>query len=179
MPAFKPRADDAASVKESRLSRTAKLDRFMPALKGACPYHFVADGWLVPDRYPKCDRSGALHNDKECRLFRQSFQFERFSYCFSCGLPQDRGHNGEGPLCHSNHTFQKSAQCPFSHFIFKVSVEDGAGPPRPWTPLDHGGVLQLGDEGGARSVPQLFGSFLVVLRREGEGEQTAIYVGTA
>ena len=121
MPAFEARADEAVFDSDSQLTKTAMLDRFMPTLKGACPYHFVAEGTVVPEHFPKCGYSATLRDDTEYDLFKRSFQFERFSYCFSCGLPQDRNHNKEGPACHSNYTFTKSAPCPFAHFIFRAS----------------------------------------------------------
>ena len=78
MPAFEAQADEAIFDSDSRLTKTVMLDRFMPTLKGTCPYHFVAEGTVVPEHFPKCGYSATLHDDIKYNLFKQSFQFEHF-----------------------------------------------------------------------------------------------------
>ena len=42
------------TAKGGRLASTKELDRYMPALKGECPYHFVLEGELIDDDFPRC-----------------------------------------------------------------------------------------------------------------------------
>ncbi|KAH0825757.1 hypothetical protein J3R83DRAFT_5541 [Lanmaoa asiatica] len=91
----------------------------MPVLKGKCPYHFVLEGKLIDDDFPRCPREPVEAGDY--REFKRSFVFERFAYCYSCGLPQDRNRNGEGPMCHIDHNFQRRGSCAFGQFIFRAT----------------------------------------------------------
>lgn len=106
------------AAKEQRLASTKELDEYMPTLKGKCPYHFVLEGKLVDDDFPHCPREPV---NGDYRAFKCSFVFEKFAYCYSCGLPQDRNRNGEGPICHMDHTFQKAARCTFGQFVFRTT----------------------------------------------------------
>lgn len=93
----------------------------MPALKGMCPYHFVVQGSLVEDHFPRCPHMSPLAGIGDYSAFKASFQFEKFCYCYSCGMPQDRNRNGEGPRCLVGHAFSKKKGCEFEHFIFRVA----------------------------------------------------------
>ena len=107
------------TAREGRLASTKELDKYMPALKGKCPYHFVLESKLIDDDFPCCPQEPKKIGDY--RDFKRSFTFERFTYCYSCGLPQDRNRNGEGPICHMDHDFQKPGPCPFGQFIFRTT----------------------------------------------------------
>lgn len=52
--------------------------------------------------------------------FKRSFKFARFTYCYKCGLPQERNRNGEQPACHAGVKFGSGSVCPFDSFIFKT-----------------------------------------------------------
>lgn len=110
------RVASATAVQESRLRRTRDLDKFMPALRGKCAYHFVCKAEIVPDHFPDCpclpDSGG------EYDSFKHKFVFERFTYCFACGMPQERNRNGEGPTCHVGVPYGKA--CTFGSFIFRA-----------------------------------------------------------
>lgn len=104
-----------------RLEKTRQLDKFMPALKGRCPYHFATKETLVDAHAGRCPVMPYLSGAEQYMEFRKSFEFEAYGYCYSCGIPQDRARNGEGPECHSAHKFSAKKACPFSSFIFKVT----------------------------------------------------------
>jgi hypothetical protein len=97
------------------------LDKFMPALKGMCPYHFVAEGKLVPDHHATCECKNALLGAGDYHTFKMAFNFEKYAYCFTCGMPQDKKKNGEGPSCHGVGTFAKGKACMFGPFIFRAT----------------------------------------------------------
>jgi len=120
---YADRAEKASSAKQARLDRTACLDRYMPCLKGKCAYHFVMAGTLVEDHFPDCEieRGFSQHGWRDYNKFRSSFRFQKYTYCYSCGMPQDRNHNGEGPGCHGDRAFKKGGKCDFEHVIFKVA----------------------------------------------------------
>lgn len=103
-------------MKGARLGRTKDLDRYMPALKGKCAYHFVTKAEIVPDHFPDCPNF--TDSGGEYDMFKREFVFERFSYCFSCGMPQDRNRNGEAPLCHAGIPYGRG--CTFGSFIFRA-----------------------------------------------------------
>ena len=118
---YSTRVERAKTEKRSRLEKMAELDEFMPALKGACPYHFVLEGTIVPDHFPRCPLMPSADVQAAFQKFRRAFSFEKFAYCFSCGMPQDRKNNGEGPRCHGDHAYAKDSRCAFAQFIFRVS----------------------------------------------------------
>lgn len=113
------RAKLARATQGSRLARTQLLDKYMPALKGRCPFHFAVEGRLVDDEWPYCPHMVAFSRGFDA--FKRTFHFEKFAYCYVCGMPQDRDRNGEGPGCHAGHTFEKKKACVFGSFIFRVS----------------------------------------------------------
>ncbi|KAH0825802.1 hypothetical protein J3R83DRAFT_8865 [Lanmaoa asiatica] len=109
------RVASSLALKEARLGHTKDLDRYMPVLKGKCPSHFATMAEIVPDH--PCDCPFADFGG-EYGMFKRAFVFQPFSYCFSCGMPQDRKRNGEGPLCHAGVPYGKS--CTFGPFIFRA-----------------------------------------------------------
>lgn len=98
------------------MRRTNDLDRYMPALKGKCAYHFITKAEIVTDYFPDCPYFS--HSGGEYDTFKRTFVFERFTCCFTCGLPQDRTRNGETPSCHAGIPCGKG--CTFGSFIFRV-----------------------------------------------------------
>ncbi|KAG6374596.1 hypothetical protein JVT61DRAFT_3955 [Boletus reticuloceps] len=85
------RVKHVRTAKEQRLASTKELDKYMPALRGKCPYHFILEGKLVDDNFPHCPRE------------------------------PNRNRNREGPICHMDHTFPKAGWCAFSQFIFRTT----------------------------------------------------------
>lgn len=82
------------------------------------------EGTLVPDDFPNCElehelsRSGPRANYSE---FRRSFKFGKFTYCYRCGVPQDRNRNGEAPMCHASYNFAQKKPCEFEHLVFRAA----------------------------------------------------------
>lgn len=109
------RAGRASQAEDTRRSKTHLLDRYMARLRGLCPYHFVLRQEFAPEHFSHCDLEPKVGNYS---AYRRSFEFGRFTYCYKCGLPQDRSHNGEAPKCHLNVGYTK--ECPFSHFIYRA-----------------------------------------------------------
>ncbi|KAG2062440.1 hypothetical protein BDR04DRAFT_1165246 [Suillus decipiens] len=92
----------------------------MQVLKDHCPYHFGRSAKLVLEAsHSNCPDMNAVCMN-EYYLFKGSFSFAPFTYCFQCCLPQSRNRNGEQPACHAEHVYRKGSQCPFSGFIFKA-----------------------------------------------------------
>ncbi|KAF8425818.1 hypothetical protein L210DRAFT_934942 [Boletus edulis BED1] len=114
---YSSRVKRVCTARERRLASTKDLDKYMPALKGKCPYHFVLEGKLLNDDFPYCPQEPKRAGDY--RDFKLSFVFEKYAYCYSCGMPQDRNRNGEGPMCHLSHDFRRP--CPFGQFIFRTT----------------------------------------------------------
>ena len=112
------RAKCALATLRSRLAGSQELDKFMPALKEMCLYHFVAEGKLVGNHFPCCEHMNALPSASSYHSFRMAFKFRKYAYCYVCGMPQDKKQNRGGPSCHVRHDFEKKKPCEFSSFIF-------------------------------------------------------------
>ncbi|KAF8426820.1 hypothetical protein L210DRAFT_347215, partial [Boletus edulis BED1] len=145
--------------KQARLQRTAELDKYMPTLKQACPYHFVHAKSVVADDYPRCSWMGYGNLDGY-KHFKNSLTFESYTYCYRCGMPQERQHNGEGPMCHMNHNFRSKLPCPYSHFIFRVAY-------RVWEVLEL--RVQMMKDLGEKDMPMTQDQFEAWALEEEEG----------
>lgn len=118
------RAATAQSAVQGRLERTRSLDLYMPKLAGKCPYHFVDAQKLVDEDYPGCEFFQHTHTAEAKQQyydFKRAFNFEKFAYCYSCGIPQEKGRNGEGPRCHKKCAYGSKDGCLFGSFIFRVA----------------------------------------------------------
>jgi hypothetical protein len=52
--------------------------------------------------------------------FKRQFRFERFAYCYYCGMPQDRGSVKESPDCHRQVRWGRGSFCPWSDYVYIV-----------------------------------------------------------
>lgn len=95
----------------------------MPSLQGKCPYHFVLEGKLEVDHFPGCQLEAELSSSfpGDFHAFKKSFVFQKYTYCYTCGMPQDRKMNGEGPRCHAVHNWMQRGPCNFGSFIFRAT----------------------------------------------------------
>ncbi|KAG2121470.1 hypothetical protein DEU56DRAFT_918156 [Suillus clintonianus] len=116
---FVGRAGRVNEALRSRLERTSRLDRYMRVLRGKCPAHFGRYGKILADAYHSCDAEAGIPTHL-FRAFRPNFSFERFTYCFQCGLPQNRNGNAEEPACHVGFSYKKGEKCRFAGFIFSA-----------------------------------------------------------
>ncbi|KIK72576.1 hypothetical protein PAXRUDRAFT_21830 [Paxillus rubicundulus Ve08.2h10] len=118
---YEERAKGKNAARQSRIERTNKLNRYMPALLGCCSLHFATTGTIVPDHFPVPCTEGTAIDMGNYSQFRRSFVFAKFAYCFKCGLPQDRHFNKEGVHCHADYKPVGQKECPFGPVIFKVA----------------------------------------------------------
>ncbi|KAG0692522.1 hypothetical protein DFH29DRAFT_882371 [Suillus ampliporus] len=101
---FSSRAGRANEAAQSRLGRTARLNR---------------GERVSEEKHRNCEAMRELPMELY-RAFKYEFTFEPYTYCFHCCLPQSRNRNGEGPACHGEFKFEAGNQCPFKGFIFKA-----------------------------------------------------------
>jgi len=103
----------------SRLAWTSWLNKYMPVLKNHCPIHFGRLVQLVLQDGHNCMEVKAVQMD-EYKIFKKSFKFDLYTYCFHCCLPQSKGFMDEEPACHTSFSYKKGQTCEFIGFIFKV-----------------------------------------------------------
>jgi len=103
----------------SHLARTSWLNKYMPVLKNHCPIHFGRLVQLVSQDGHNCMEVKAVQMD-EYMIFKKSFKFNLYTYCFHCCLPQSKGFTGEEPACHAGFSYKKGQMCEFIGFIFKA-----------------------------------------------------------
>jgi hypothetical protein len=118
------RAAEAQRAKKQRLERTKKLNKYVPVLKDKCIAHLLCEEQVVPDHFP------APCSDLETagggyQTYRRRFRFKPLTYCYTCGLPQDRARNGEGPECHKAFLPGGNEKCPFQYVVFKTAFIAG------------------------------------------------------
>ena len=100
-----------------RLQKSAHLSTIMLIIKGKCPICFVRSGQLHEHSpWVSCERSGDIPN--LWLKLKRSFKFEKYAYCYSCALPQDRSWNREAPECHRSFKFGQGIFCPWANFIY-------------------------------------------------------------
>lgn len=104
---------------EARQAKTSSLDRYMRRLQHCCPTHFGLTCALTA-AHSQCPLSDDEVYGDTYQAFRQSFHFEKYTYCFNCALPQSKNRNGEEPSCHSRVVYKKGVPCPFAGFIFRA-----------------------------------------------------------
>ncbi|KIK71885.1 hypothetical protein PAXRUDRAFT_29337 [Paxillus rubicundulus Ve08.2h10] len=117
------RAKRVTDARQSRQVDTKKLDKYMTSLCDCCPTLLVTMGKREPSHFRSgCDacKSGTIPQEDYAE-FRKSFKFPRFSYCFTCGLPQDQGFNGKAPLIHKDNVPGSGVKCSLGPMIFKVA----------------------------------------------------------
>ncbi|KAG2126499.1 hypothetical protein BD769DRAFT_1668503 [Suillus cothurnatus] len=116
---FASRAGHNNDALMSRLARTSRLNKYMPVLKNHCPIHFRRLAQLVSQDGHNCTEAKAVQMD-EYMIFKKSFKFDLYTYCFHCCLPQSKGFTGEEPACHAGFSYKKGQTCEFVGFIFKA-----------------------------------------------------------
>lgn len=98
------------------MALTVIIDDVFPQLLGSCPIHFAMQGNLTNcgDRCGLIDMTGY-------QVFRNSFTFEPFTYCFACGCPNDKArHHYFSPGFHQVEWYKAKAKCPYAHYLFKA-----------------------------------------------------------
>jgi len=114
------RRQSAIDAQNRRLATSGKLDTFMMILKETCPACFVCFGQLVKHpAFQGCSEQMTIPQTGWVSLKRQ-FKFIPYTYCFNCGLPQDRGPIKESPDCHRGLTWGKGIFCPWADYVFIV-----------------------------------------------------------
>jgi len=104
-------------VKESqtdRMEKSSKLDQFLKIVNLSCPVHFMTSGKLVTHEGP----FRSFHPTfpfEDYLAFKKKFIFERYTYCYYCGSPQDHKGRSEAPSCHRNAGF-RGKPCPWADF---------------------------------------------------------------
>jgi Helicase conserved C-terminal domain len=111
-----------------RRQTSNQLDSFLKIVKGRCPVHFATCGGQLVDRsnldsskshLTSCVLNGANFPFDDYKKFKSAFSYERYAYCYYCGLPQDRDRNGEAPRCHKDAGFGRGP-CPWADFPYVV-----------------------------------------------------------
>jgi hypothetical protein len=101
-----------------RLHKSTRLDKFMTMTMGKCALEFATTGLLLDHKaFSQC-RPEAVTVPTTWQGYKRLYNWEGFSYCYFCGLPQDRNRNGEAPACHRAVSY--GVPCPFADFIFIV-----------------------------------------------------------
>lgn len=109
------RDEEVLSAGKARMALTQTINDVFPQLLDTCPIHFATIGVLQI-----CRGTCNLISMTSYRDFRNSFVFEKFTYCFKCGTPNDKKrHHYYAPPFH-NQEWYKGADCPYAHFLFKA-----------------------------------------------------------
>lgn len=103
---------------------TAKLNKYALVLKDKCVMHLLDEGVLTEDHFLAPCSNLDVHGEGY-QTFRRQFKFKGYAYCFTCGLPQDQNHNGEGPECHKAYVPGQGVKCPFQFAVFRMAFAAG------------------------------------------------------
>ena len=118
---FHQRQHLAQSAQNRRLETSGKLNTFMTILKGTCPACFACFGELVKhDAFNGCGPAMTVPRDQWIVALKKKFKFVPYTYCYHCGLPQDRGPVRESPDCHRQVSWGKGKICPWADYIYIV-----------------------------------------------------------
>jgi hypothetical protein len=120
--AITQRAEANRQSTRDRLYKTARLEKFMPLIRGNCPCCFVLSGDLTEHKPFEGCPGGAEPIPSDWLSFKAWFKgkFLPYCYCYNCGFPQDRHGNRESPDCHRGIKFGKGNFCPWADFSFIV-----------------------------------------------------------
>jgi hypothetical protein len=114
------RQQNALNAQNIWLLKSAKLDTFMLILQDTCPACFATSGQLVKHiPFRECPTEMIVPSAGWI-AFKRSFRFVPYTYCFTCGLPQDRGAIKESPDCHRCVSWGKGVICPWADYVFIV-----------------------------------------------------------
>lgn len=98
------------------MALTGIIDDVFPQLLASCPLHFAMQETICI-----CKGRCNLIDMSQYQKFRNSFVFKRFTYCFSCGCPNDKkkSHYFPPPF-HQVEWYSRRTPCPYEHYLFKV-----------------------------------------------------------
>jgi hypothetical protein len=92
----------------------------MTILKGSCPTCFACFGVIVKhDTFKGCPLEMTVPNDQWLAV-KGKFKFVPYTYCYNCGMPQDREPVKESPDCHHRVSWGKGIICPWADDIYIV-----------------------------------------------------------
>lgn len=101
---------------DARMTLTAAINDLFPQLLESCPIHFAVKG-----TFETCSDRCDLIDMSTYSLFRNAFTFKRFTYCFACGVPNDkRRDHYYAPAFHHVDWYKSKGACPYAHYMFKV-----------------------------------------------------------
>jgi hypothetical protein len=118
--AIQQRQQNSQEAQQRRLATSSRLDMFMPILRDSCPVCFACRGQVVKHTaFRECPPEISVPAN-EWMSFKRLFKFDKYTYCYNCGLPQDRGPVKESPQCHRGLRWGKGVFCPWADYVFIV-----------------------------------------------------------
>jgi hypothetical protein len=100
-----------------RLEKSDRLDQFLPIIENMCAVDFAISGELVPHTpFHDCTSEHGIPADGWLP-FKKIYKWNGFSYCWHCGVPQDRYSSREAPECHRQFGYGRVI-CPWADFSF-------------------------------------------------------------
>lgn len=112
------RSQDVRDATENRQAISARLSNYLDTLRGKCITHFAAWDTLADCASHFCDYEFPVADWTDYPGFKLAFEFERFTYCFHCGTPNDtQRHNYFQPAAHLN---MRPSECAWKHLVFKT-----------------------------------------------------------
>ena len=112
------RSGDVVAARLSRQRMTAELNDYFEEVVGLCPVHFGYHNSLRKCLDYNCDRHSDFAPWELYPNFKARFRFDPFTYCYSCGAPNDQPDNNFYQLpCHP---FPVEMPCKWSHFVFRT-----------------------------------------------------------
>lgn len=113
------RAQRCSDFSQRQLRMSALLDTFMRRTKGKCGRCFVTSGRLLEHKaFSGCPDDGYSIPPNWVTSVKNLFSFDKFTFCWNCGAPQDRRGNKESPDCHRAFQFKKGTICPWADFMY-------------------------------------------------------------
>lgn len=102
------------------LKKSAWLNTFLVKLQGMCGRCFALDRQMQQHTLTNCSHPNAA--DSSWMEYKRAFkgQLKPYTFCYNCGVPQDRKGNGEAPECHRCHALHKGEHCPWANMPFRV-----------------------------------------------------------
>lgn len=112
------RSQDVRDAAENRRAISARLSNYLEALDGKCIIHFAAWDTLRECTAFYCDNQLPVADWADYGVFKRAFTFERYTYCFHCGMPNDTPRNNYfQPEAHRSVT---PSDCRWKHLVFKT-----------------------------------------------------------
>lgn len=79
---------------DERMEITAQLDKILEALRGYCFIHFAIDDERRVCQSDPCDVDDPVVPWTDYKMFRTTFNFQAFTFCYLCGTPNDTASKG-------------------------------------------------------------------------------------